>query len=583
MSENKSSFIMKLQVLSVPFLTLGSFLILYAFRYADDNRLTSWQWVFADVDMVWFIPILILGLTIAYAISLVSYEKFRPPLTLFFSSFLAASIFWGAPEVIVDVSRYFTQAKHLELYGIKYFLSEWGSGINAWTDLPLVPFFYGLIFKYLGESRTFIQIFSTSLFSLTVVLTYLTGKELWREEIGFFAGAMLLGIPYIFSQTPMMLVDIPTMFFLALSIFTFIMALKKGGIWNAIASLSIFCAVFSKYSAWLMLSVLGIIFLIYLIQGSKDSGRSEDINAFGQMDIYDVTRKSIIVNGVFVALMSGILISIIVFFKYDIMQSQINFLQEYQKPGLSRWGESFVSTFFYQIHPFISIAAVYAIVAAIKKKDLKFLIIGWLILLIVVLQIRRSRYVLVTFPMLTLMASYGIGQMKSLGVKRGLVSCIAISSIVVAVFAYIPFLQSISTVNLKNAGRLLNSLKIEKVEVFTVPSGKPVVNPAVSVPILDLFTDKDIVYYHNANFTVPFEKIKESPLRFTWEYSNPAYYSGGYSSVTNSSAVVVIANMNIREFPDSIKKKIAGYKLAKVFGVSTGRFHYSPAVRIYLP
>ena len=120
-------------------------------------------------------------------------------------------------------------------------------------------------------------------------------------------------------------------------------------------------------------------------------------------------------------------------------------------------------------------------------------------------------------------------------------------------------------------------------EVFTAPSQKPVVNPAVSVPILDLFTEGEIVYYHDADFTVPFEKIKESPLRFTWEYSNPEYYQGNYCSVTDNSAVAVIANMNIKEFPDSIKKKIAGYKLAKVFEVSTGRFHYSPAVRIYLP
>jgi asparagine N-glycosylation enzyme membrane subunit Stt3 len=583
MSENKSLFTSKLQVLSVPFLSFGAFLILYFFRYADNNRLTSWQWAFAGMDMVWFIPILMLGLTLAYAISLVSYEKFRPPLTLFFSSFLAASIFWGAPEVIVDVSRYFTQAKHLELYGIKYFMSEWGTGINAWTDLPLVPFLYGLIFKYLGESRIFIQIFSTILFSLTVVLTYLTGKEFWNEETGFFAGAMLLGIPYIFSQTPMMLVDIPTMFFLMLSVFTFIMALKKGRLWNVIASLSIFCAVFSKYSAWIMLSVLVIIFLIYLVQCSKDSGSTEDINDLEQLDIYDMTRRSIIVNGVFVALMSGIFISSIVIFKYDIMQGQINFLQEYQKPGLSRWRESFVSTFFYQVHPFISIAAVYATVAAIKKKDLRFMIIGWLILLIVVFQIRRSRYVLIAFPMLTLMASYGIGQMKSLEVKRVLVSCIVVASIVVAAFAYIPFLQSISTVNLKNAGKLLNSLKISKVEVFTAPSQRPVANPAVSVPILDLFTNKDIVYYHDADFAVPFEKIKESPLRFTWEYTNPEYYQGDYRSATDDSAVAVIANMNIKEFPDLIRRKIEGYKLAKVFEVSTGRFHYSPAVRIYLP
>ena len=282
------------------------------------------------------------------------------------------------------------------------------------------------------------------------------------------------------------------------------------------------------------------------------------------------------------ALMSGILISSIVLFKYDIMQDQIRFLQEYQKPGLSRWVESFVSTFLYQVHPFISIAALYATVAAIKKKDLRFLIIGWLILLIFVFQIRRSRYVLVAFPMLTLMAAYGIAQIKSLEIKRVLVSCITIASIVVAAFAYMPFLKSISTVNLKNAGKFLNTLNIAKLEVFTVPSKEPVVNPAVSVPILDLFTEKDLVYYHDAAFTVPFEKIKESPLRFTWEYTNPEYYQGVYSGVTDNSAVAVIANVNIKEFPDSIINKIEVYKLAKVFKVSTGRFQYSPAVSIYL-
>jgi 4-amino-4-deoxy-L-arabinose transferase-like glycosyltransferase len=140
----------------------------------------------------------------------------------------------------VDTSRYFTQAKHLEMYGIKYFMHEWGKGISAWTDLPLISFFYGLIFKFFGESRIYIQIFTTFLFSMTCVITFFIGKTLWDEETGFLAGLLLLGTPYLFSQIPLMLIDVPTMLFLTLSVFTYIRAIEKGGIW--IGTLSIlFC------------------------------------------------------------------------------------------------------------------------------------------------------------------------------------------------------------------------------------------------------------------------------------------------------------------------------------------------------
>ena len=110
--------------------------------------------------------------------------------------------FWKVPEVIVDASRYFTQAKHLDVYGIGYFLREWGRDINIWTDMPLIPFLYGLIFKLFGESRIYIQAFTTLLFSLTVVLTYNIGKTLWDETVGFLWRVASARYPIpIFSNT----------------------------------------------------------------------------------------------------------------------------------------------------------------------------------------------------------------------------------------------------------------------------------------------------------------------------------------------------------------------------------------------
>ena len=512
--------------------------------------------------MAWYLPVLLVVIFILYF--LIKYSSARRGLFLTVFSFAASAAFWSTPEVIVDASRYFTQAKHLEVYGMGSFVREWGGSINAWTDMPLAPFLYGILFKFFGESRTVIQIFTSFLFSMTVLLTYLTGKRLWDKETGFFAGLLLLGIPYVFSQTPLMLVDVPTMFFLTLSVFTFICAIEKGGAWTFASAAAVFCAAFVKYSTWMMLSILPVIFIVYFLK--KDGPEA---------------RKEILYRGLSIAAIAGVLIGIVIIYKYDVISGQMAFLREYQAPGLRRWGESFFSTFLFQVHPFITLAGLYSFYHAFRKRDLKFLIISWLIILIVAMQIKRSRYVLIAFPMLVLMASYGLQKIKEIEIKRFIASCIVASSLVVAVFAYQPFLQSMSLVNLKDAGGFLDSVKTERVEVYTTYSTGSIVNPAVAVPILDLFTEKNIAYHHDPDLTLPFEKIEKSPLRFTWEYKNPEYYLPDQSIKDGNSAVVVISNRPLRDVPDDILEKIKGYKAARVFSTSTGIFRYSPVVSVY--
>jgi hypothetical protein len=225
------------------------------------------------------------------------------------------------------------------------------------------------------------------------------------------------------------------------------------------------------------------------------------------------------------ALLTGALAGVVLMYKYDLIVSQVQFLNAYQRPGLRWWGESFVSTFFYQTSPFITIAALYSVYAAVKRRDVKFLIISWLLLLIVILQIKRSRYVLVAFPMLTLMASYGLQRIKSVQITQYIIPCIVGPSIVIAGYAYLPFLQKMSLGNFETAAEYLRSINTENIKVFTVHSDKTVVNQAISVPIFDLYTDKKIRYDHDG-FALPLEEIETSPLRFTWEYRNPEYYAG---------------------------------------------------------
>jgi hypothetical protein len=569
----------KWQVFSVTLCTLSAFLLLFIFRNADDNRLTSWKWAFTGTGAGWAVLIILPGLILIYALLNSPITRQRPSLFLFFISFAICAIFWRVPEVIIDASRYFTQAKHLELYGIKYFFSEWGKDINVWTDLPLIPFLYGLVFKIFGEARAFIQVFTAILFAGTAVFTYLIGRSLWNEDTGFRAGVLLWGIPYIFSQTPLMLVDVPTMFFLTSSIYLFIMALQRGGIWIFVSAISVFCAVFSKYSAWVMLSVLAVVFLVYLKQGAGFRGQGSEGCARGLRPVV----RNYIYRGVLAVFIAGVLIVPLVLYKYEVVLEQMKFLREYQSPGLRRWGESFASTFLYQIHPFITVAALYSVYEAFRKKDLKFLIISWLVLLTVLLQIRRSRYVMVVFPMFTLMASYGLQKIESREIRRYVLSCIVTVSLAVAMFAYLPLLQSMSLVNLKNAGSFLDSVDAEEVEVFTVPSAKSTVNSSVAVPLLDLYTEKDIRYPDADNFSLPYEKIKTSPIRFTWEYKNPGYYTRPQKGPVGYPAIAVISNLEDNVLPESIEEKVKGYRKVRVFEKTDGLFLYSPVVTVYMP
>ncbi len=551
--------------------------LLYNFRNFDDNRLVSWEWVFGTVKIARIIALLIPGGLAAFMLSKTTVPERYPVMFLFVLSFAAAALFWREPEMNVDASRYFTQAKHLEIYGTGYFLREWGRTIDAWTDLPLMPFIYGLTFKYLGEMRTYVQVITTMLFSFTVVLTYMTGKMLWDKETGFFGGMFLLGVPYIFTQVPLMLVDIPTMFFFMFAVFAFLAALDRGGIWVPIASAALFLVIFSKYSAWLIFSLLIIIVAVRLLQTHRSPG-GMPVRRYGFRIIIPVL-SAVLAAGVVMLL------------KRDVFFSQINLLLSYQRPGLGRWGEGFISTFLFQVHPFISLAAAFSVYNAWEKKDPKYLIISWFIVLIILFQIKRIRYTMIAFPMFALMAAYGITAIRDTGLKRLIVFLVVACSLIIAVFAYLPFLQQTSAQNLQRAGAFLNTLNGRDVEVVTLPRKDDDVNIAVSVPILDLFTNKRIHYSYKPQYAPSPEEIAVSPLRFTWTYKNPDYYSwgpsqdfglSGYRSETSSeTAVAVISGELVSALPGEVALSVKKYRNSKSFCIPDNIFDHQTLVTVY--
>lgn len=566
-----------LLIILISLLTLTTFLALFVFRSLDDNRLTSWQWVFAGDDALKIVFILVIGVFLAYVVSSISLSIRKPAIGLFIFSFIISALSWAEPEVIVDASRYFVQAKFLELYGIGYFFSEWGKEIAVWTDLPLVPLLYGLVFKFFGEHRIGIQLFNSLLFSGTAVLTYLIGKTLWNETVGLYGGVLLLGIPFLLTQVPLMLVDVATMFFFTLALFTTIKAVKQGGTaLLLLASVTIVLAMLTKYSVWLMLSVIPVVFVSHFEYG----------------------KKTLLRRATVITLATFFLIGIVLLWNFNVFAEQLKLLLNYQVPGLKRWGESLASTFFFQVHPYITVAALFSTYVAIRKKDLKFLIIGWLLLLVIVLEIKRARYLIVIFPMLVLMAAYGINEIRNVKINRFIVSSTVASALVITFFGYLPFLQKTSAINLSQAGKYLDSIdtgKTQEIEVITLPQANTIVNPAVSVPVLDLFTQKTLVYRDDKGLIPDPRLIEKSPLRFTWAYRNPKFFSqyfftnGGTSPgiLKKRIPVVIIfgdaSQANSQGISDQITKRIEGYRLAKELTIIDKVFRYQTLIRVYQP
>ena len=562
MSLDISDWLRKNGVALLIFLSsLFLFYVLYRFRFVDDSRLTSWADVFSVVRPLRTGVHLCVSLVAAFILSRFTLIERTPLASLFVVSFVVSALFWQEPEMVVDASRYFTQAKHLELYGFGYFFLEWGKGINTWTDLPAIPFLYGTIFRILGENRLFVQVFNTLLYSSSVLLTYQTGKELWNKATGLYAAIFLLAIPYLFTQVPLMLVDVPSMFFLMLSIYTFLLALRRGKIMLAIASLSIFSAFFTKYLSWLMLTVIPVIYAAELYRNRREG----------------LDRHAL--RGMIVFFVSFFLISIVIAFKHDEIVKQIHLLISYQKPGLNRWGESLVSTYFFQMHPIIPMLAVVSLFVALKRKDTAYIIVAWLVFVVLALQVRRVRYIIMVFPLLSLMASYGLGLFRHTMYTRFIVYSTVAFSLTLALSGFLPFLQHTSAANLRDAGKYLDSLDVTHVEVLTPLPQDYVMSPAVSVPLLDLYTSRKIVYrYEESEYPQP-EDMGTSALRFSWTYRNPLYYQEG--AKYKKKALLIISDRIEKNVPIPMLDRLSDLSEQRIFAIRDNAFRHQTLVTVF--
>lgn len=606
--------------------------LLYRARHLDDNSLTSWQWVFPLADPAALFGLLLLLVLLCWLLApLPDWWRqrarfgsgFQPPwlgdpanasgsalpagqLLIPLAAFLACLLFLDTPETIVDAGRYFLQAKSFSEYGPYYFFSQWGGEIFAWTDLPLIPALYGLLFTVFGESRLPVQLLNALFVALTALLIARLGQDLWDQETGRLGAGLLLGFPYLYSQTPLLLVDIGTMFFLVLALWSLLRAMGRGGWYIPLTGAAVVAVALSKYSAWILLSGLVPIFCCALAgpgqgqgAGGEEAGQGGEgvdspgigpgVGAVIGAGVRGGGRRQALIRAG-LALLPALLVLLPLFWGMrEVMAGQIALLLEFQGPALRQgWRESLVSTFFFQTHPLLTAALLYSLYRAWRRRDFRYAAVAWLVvLLLVIMELRRIRYTIPIFPLLALLAGYGLRDLADPVLRRQLVLVIVGSSLLLAWGAFRPFAQSMAERNLQQAGRYLDTLEEERVAVLVLAEEGAIMDPAVTVPLLDLYTRKELWRYFLPGQMAAADagqeefqaRVSRSPLRFTWEMPTAPFYLP-VAGAALPSVLVVIKSGPAASAPAEFGEKLDLLPEIQRFADDSGIFQHRPQVVI---
>lgn len=535
------------------------FPLLVALRHLDDNSLTSWAWVFEGRNLfeLWVLHLFAICAAALLSRSALADRWCLPAAIL--AVFSAGIALAGEPEVVVDASRYFVQAKYLELFGPLAFFRDWGGALPAWTDLPLPAFLYGTIFSFCGEHRLPQQIFTAGLFALTAFATARIGGLLWGARTGARGALLLLAIPFLLVQVPLLMVDVPAMAAVTVALWALLETLECRGAWRSTAlAFALAAAFLAKYSTWVLLgAAFGSILALEALRGNWAA----------------VGRGTVaVVAGAFAP-------ALFTFVKPELVRGQLALLAGFQWEGLRRWVESYTSTFLFQTHPLLAVAALAALWQGWRARDRRVLVAAALPLVLFALGARRSRYLLPVIPMIALLAARGLESLPGRVRRFAVLSAVGFS--LVTVFAiYLPFLKWVNTANLQAAGRFLDEHGAGTAEVTVLPAPGVAINPEVAVPLLDYHTAARIIVRGPVPPRPSTQEQHTSSFRFTWEQPLPSWYRDA-APAPPGAAKVLIAGDPDATLPAELARQVAGRAPDAAF-VRDAVYRYRTLVSVWL-
>ena len=534
------------------------FPLLYIARRLDDNTLTSWRWVWTDQNIGLMLLVCLAAVLVAYMLARTDLFDDQPVSWLLFLSLIIGLSIRDMPELLLDSSRYFLQAKYAARYGAPDFFRQWGHAMPAWTDMPLVPFLYGMLLRIFGENRPAIQLYNCLIFAGGVALTYLTARFFLDRKSSFNAALFLLGMPYLLTQIPLLLVDVHVLFFYNLALYLFLRAVHDGGAGKVtLAAGGIALAMLVKFSTWPMLLLLPLLAGLCFYRGNK---------------------RALIRAGAVFCLAAGFF-TLYLAPKFEVVLEQLELLRTYQAPALQVWSEGLVSTFFFQIHPFIIFFAVLALVVLYRRGQAELLVIA-LFIGFFFFTVQRIRYIIPLLPLLAIIGAAGLELLRFAETRRFIGLLAAGFAVIIVHSAYMPFFQTTGMANIRNAGRYLDTIDSDAVEVHILPQEQSRAPSFLILPQLDLFSRK--------TFIAPQQWPRKTdspagyhPLRFAWTMPKPAAYSADRLTIRDDTPLVVISGAPVDEGVINAIRANPAFTTVRHFNACSGVFRYKTFIAVF--
>ncbi len=173
-------------------------------------------------------------------------ENYLLFILLWMATLLIFSYSWVPGGLDVDSCNYAVVAKEVLRSGNWLKMYDPVYGGVFYYHFPLCIWVTAFLFKLFGVSAFTAKLFSmTSAVALVGVLYYF-GKMLKNQWVGFFAGFSFLITNHIIRLSRQCRMDIPVSLFIALAIFSFILAQRRNRIYYLLFGLFTFLAIFTK-------------------------------------------------------------------------------------------------------------------------------------------------------------------------------------------------------------------------------------------------------------------------------------------------------------------------------------------------
>lgn len=184
--------------------------------------------------------------------------------------------------------------------GIYYIhnLQAFNFGPDVWAQNmehpPIAKYIYGIanmLFNGNGWSNNsyFLAKSSSALMgALACVLIFLIGREIYDTRIGLVAAAILALTPVFLAHTQIAAIDAPLAFFFTLTMYLFIMAMRRDSVpYYAASAISLGLLVSTKFNGILAIPVMAVLYILYRrehprgvkaakVKGSSRKGADQD-------------------------------------------------------------------------------------------------------------------------------------------------------------------------------------------------------------------------------------------------------------------------------------------------------------------